>query len=72
MGTAHVAVKKELFSLFGDTVSVQTFSGESKQGVDEARAGVHGRLRCGHLQHKDQVRYNYDAQTLLLIHANRP
>ncbi len=25
---------------FGDTVSVQTFSGESKQGVDEARAVV--------------------------------
>jgi GTP-binding protein len=38
------AVKKELFSLFGDTVSVQTFSGESKQGVDEARAVVNGWL----------------------------
>ena len=25
---------------FGDTVSVQTFSGESKLGVDEARAVV--------------------------------
>ena len=34
------AVKKELFSAFGDTVSVQAFSGESKQGVDEARAVV--------------------------------
>ena len=32
------AVKKELFSSFGDTVGVQTFSAESKQGVDEARA----------------------------------
>lgn len=38
------AVKKELFSQFGDTVSVQTFSGESKQGVDEARAVVIGWL----------------------------
>ena len=38
------AVKKELFKLFGDTVSVQTFSGESKQGVDEARAVVNGWL----------------------------
>ena len=36
-GTALQAVKKELFSAFGDTVSVQTFSAESKQGVDEAR-----------------------------------
>jgi GTP-binding protein len=38
------AVKRELFSAFGDTVSVQTFSGESKQGVDEARAVVGGWL----------------------------
>ena len=29
---------------FGDTVSVQAFSGESKQGVDEARAVVRGWL----------------------------
>lgn len=36
-GNALLAVKKELFSAFGDTVSVQTFSAESKQGVDEAR-----------------------------------
>ncbi|GAA5083061.1 ribosome biogenesis GTP-binding protein YihA/YsxC [Lysobacter panacisoli] len=36
------AVKRELFSAFGDTVSVQTFSAESKQGVDEARAVVAG------------------------------
>ncbi len=34
------AVKKDLFSSFGDTVSVQTFSAESKQGVDEARLVV--------------------------------
>ena len=32
------AVRMELSRAFGDTVSVQTFSGESKQGVDEARA----------------------------------
>lgn len=38
------AVKKELFSAFGDTVSVQTFSAESKQGVEEARAVVAGWL----------------------------
>jgi GTP-binding protein len=31
------AVRKELSSAFGDTVSVQTFSGESRQGVEEAR-----------------------------------
>ena len=41
---ALMAVKRELFSAFGDTVSVQTFSGESKQGVDEARAVVAGWL----------------------------
>ncbi|MCI4569387.1 ribosome biogenesis GTP-binding protein YihA/YsxC [Lysobacter sp. CFH 32150] len=38
------AVRKDLSSAFGDTVSVQTFSGESKQGVDEARAVVGGWL----------------------------
>lgn len=41
---ALLAVKKELFGAFGDTVSVQTFSGESKQGVEEARAVVAGWL----------------------------
>ncbi|XQA70311.1 ribosome biogenesis GTP-binding protein YihA/YsxC [Xanthomonas sacchari] len=35
-------VRKELTSAFGDTVSVQAFSGESRQGVDEAR-GIVGR-----------------------------
>lgn len=39
-GNALQAVKKELFSAFGDTVGVQTFSAESKQGVDEARTIV--------------------------------
>lgn len=38
------AVRRELSSAFGDTVGVQTFSGESKQGVDEARAIVAGWL----------------------------
>ena len=38
------AVKKELFSSFCDTVGVQTFSAESKQGVEEARAVVAGWL----------------------------
>ena len=39
-GNALQAVRKELSAAFGDTVSVQTFSGESKLGVDEARAVV--------------------------------
>ncbi|MGY4517323.1 ribosome biogenesis GTP-binding protein YihA/YsxC [Lysobacter sp. HA18] len=34
------AVKRELTSRFGDTVGAQVYSGESKQGVDEARAVV--------------------------------
>ena len=34
------AVRMELSRAYGDTVSVQTFSGESKQGVEEARAVV--------------------------------
>ena len=37
-------VKKDLQSAFGDTVSVQCFSGESKQGVDEAKAIIGGWL----------------------------
>src|SRR3546814_964100 len=36
-GNTLQAVRRELSNAFGDTVSVQTFSGESKQGVDEAR-----------------------------------
>ncbi len=43
-GTALLTVRKELASAFGDTVSVQTFSGESKLGVDEARAVISGWL----------------------------
>jgi GTP-binding protein len=39
-----MAVRRELQSAYGDTVSVQTFSGESKQGVDEARAVIEGWL----------------------------
>lgn len=37
-------VRKDLQSAFGDTVSVQCFSGESKQGVDEAKAIIGGWL----------------------------
>lgn len=43
-GNVLQAVRKELSSAFGDTVSVQTFSGESKLGVDEGRAVVSGWL----------------------------
>ena len=43
-GNALLAVRKELASAFGDTVSVQTFSGESKLGVDQARAVFGGWL----------------------------
>jgi len=35
-------VRKELQSAFGDTVSVQVFSGESRLGVDEARGIIGG------------------------------
>lgn len=38
------AVRRELAAAFGDTVGVQLFSGETKQGVDEARAVVEGWL----------------------------
>ncbi len=38
------AVRKELSSQFADSVSVQVFSGESKLGVDDARAVVGGWL----------------------------
>lgn len=34
------AVRKELSGLYGDSVSVQTFSGESKAGVEQAREVV--------------------------------
>ena len=41
------AVRRELSSAFGDSVGVQAFSGESKQGVEEARAVVAGWLGLG-------------------------
>jgi GTP-binding protein len=43
-GNALLAVRRDLSSAFGDTVSVQTFSGESKLGVEQARAVVSGWL----------------------------
>jgi GTP-binding protein len=42
---ALLAVRKDLAQSYGDTVSVQVFSGESKQGLDEARAVVGGWLQ---------------------------
>jgi GTP-binding protein len=39
-GNTLQAVRMELSRIWGDTVSVQTFSAESKQGVDELRAVV--------------------------------
>ena len=42
--TALLAVRKDLAATYGDTVSVQVFSGESKLGVDEARSVVNGWL----------------------------
>jgi GTP-binding protein len=39
------AVRKQLRADFGDGVSAQLYSGESKQGVDEARAVVAGWLQ---------------------------
>ncbi len=43
-GNTLQAVRMELGRAFGDSVSVQTFSGESKQGVEEVRAVVAGWL----------------------------
>ena len=40
VGNTLLTVRKELLSTFGEGISVQAFSGESKQGVDEARAVV--------------------------------
>ncbi len=39
-GTVLLTVRKELTSLYADSVSVQTFSAESKAGVDDLRATV--------------------------------
>ena len=38
------AVRKDLSASYGDSVSVQAFSGETRQGVDELRAIVAGWL----------------------------
>ena len=43
-GNALQAVRKEMKAEYGDLVSVQLFSGESKQGVDEAREVIAGWL----------------------------
>ncbi len=43
-GNALLAVRRELANAWGDTVSVQLFSGESRQGVEELRAVVAGWL----------------------------
>jgi GTP-binding protein len=43
-GNALLAVRRELASAWGDTVSVQAFSAESRQGVEELRAVVAGWL----------------------------
>ena len=44
-GNTLQAVRMELGRAFGDSVSVQLFSGESKQGVDELRSVVAGWLQ---------------------------
>ncbi|HEY1136890.1 MAG TPA: ribosome biogenesis GTP-binding protein YihA/YsxC [Xanthomonadaceae bacterium] len=46
-GNTLQAVRKDLQSQYGDSVSVQTFSGESKVGVDELRGVVAGWLGIG-------------------------
>jgi GTP-binding protein len=46
-GNTLMAVRKDLQSHYGDSVSVQTFSGESKAGVDELRGVVAGWLGIG-------------------------
>jgi GTP-binding protein len=43
-GNTLLAVRRELASAWGDTVSVQAFSAESRQGVEELRAVVAGWL----------------------------
>ena len=46
-GNTLQAVRKELQAEYGDKVSVQTFSGESKVGVDEARSVIARWLEIG-------------------------
>ncbi|MBJ6982175.1 ribosome biogenesis GTP-binding protein YihA/YsxC [Luteimonas sp. MC1572] len=43
-GSTLLAVRRDLTATYGDTVGVQTFSGESKLGVDEARKVICGWL----------------------------
>ena len=43
-GNAMLAVRKAMQAEFGDAASVQVFSGETKQGVDEARHVIGGWL----------------------------
>ena len=43
-GSILLAVRRDLAATYGDTVGVQTFSGESKLGVDEARKVICGWL----------------------------
>ncbi|RNF82878.1 ribosome biogenesis GTP-binding protein YihA/YsxC [Montanilutibacter psychrotolerans] len=43
-GNAMLAVRKEMQAEYRDAVSVQVFSGESKQGVEEARKVIGGWL----------------------------
>jgi GTP-binding protein len=46
-GNTVQAVRKQLSALWGDSVGVQAFSGETKAGVDELRAVVGGWLELG-------------------------
>ena len=43
-GSTLLAVRRDLAATYGDSVGVQTFSGESKLGVDEARKVICGWL----------------------------
>jgi len=43
-GNPLLAVRRDLAAAFGDTVSAQTYSAESKAGVEELRALVAGWL----------------------------
>ncbi|MBB6598242.1 ribosome biogenesis GTP-binding protein YihA/YsxC [Luteimonas sp. MC1825] len=43
-GATLLTVRRDLAATYGDTVGVQTFSGESKLGVDEARKVICGWL----------------------------
>jgi GTP-binding protein len=47
-GATLQTVRRDLATTYGDTVGVQTFSGESKLGVDEARKVICGWLDVPH------------------------